>query len=226
MKTIGAMLFDLDGTLLDSAPDLVGSLNWVRHSENLPPLPVSEMSRHASKGAMGLLHAGMPATDDATLESWRLIFLEHYSENSYRHSSLYDGVPELLDFLDEAAIPWGVVTNKIESLTLPIIEAAELRESISCVVCGDTLSRSKPHPAPVSLACGILGIAPANTLFVGHDTRDIQAGQAAGTQTAAVHYGYGSYELAAALTRNSLQIHHPIDLIEAVRQSRPIAIRQ
>ena len=224
MNPIEAMLFDLDGTLLDSAPDLVGSLNWVRQSEKLPPLPVWEMSQHASKGALGLLTAGMPESDEVTRESWRLKFLEHYAENSYRHSSLFDGIPELLEFLDQAAIPWGVVTNKIESLTLPIIEAAELMESISCVVCGDTLSQSKPHPAPVSLACGILGVAPENTLFVGDDIRDIQAGQAAGTQTAAVHYGYGSYEMTDRMICDSLQVHHPVDLIESVRQKRPIAI--
>lgn len=224
MKAIEGVLFDLDGTLLDSAPDLVGSLNFVRHTENLPPLPVAQMSNYASKGAVGLLTAGMPDADEITLEDWRLRFLEHYAENSYRHSSLYEGVRELLDFLDENGIPWGVVTNKIESLTRPIIEAAELEDSISCMVCGDTLSENKPHPAPVTLACGILGVQPENTLFVGDDVRDIQAGRAAGTRTAAVHYGYGSYELTAGLIRESLQIHHPVDLIEWLRQAQPVAV--
>jgi phosphoglycolate phosphatase len=215
------MLFDLDGTLLDSAPDLVGSLNWVRGTEKLSPLPLTQMSRFASKGAVGLLKAGMPESDEDRFESWRLRFLDHYAEHSFRHSKLYEGVPELLNFLDQAGIPWGIVTNKSESLTLPIIEAAELQDTISCVVCGDTLLESKPHPAPVSLACRILEVAPEETIFAGDDVRDIQAGNAAGTQTAAIHYGYGSDELTGDQVRGSLQIHHPSDLLEWVRRKQP-----
>ena len=218
MTGIHAILFDLDGTLLDSAPDLVGSLNWVRRSENLPPLDLAEMQRFASKGAVGLLKAGMPAADEETLESWRQRFLEHYALNSYRHSRLYDGIPELLDFLGEAGIPWGIVTNKIEALTLPIIEAAQLGASIGCVVCGDTLNESKPHPAPVTLACGMMDVAPAETLFVGDDIRDIQAGRAAGTLTAAVYYGYGSHELEGEVVADSVRIHHPEELAAFVRK--------
>ena len=222
MSLINAVLFDLDGTLLDSAPDLVSSLNWVRETENLPPLPLSEMSQYASKGAVGLLRAGMPESNAELLESRRLRFLDHYAENSFRHSRLYDGIPELLDFLGEAGIPWGIVTNKIESLTLPIIEAADLQDDISCIVCGDTLSESKPHPAPVSLACGMLGVAPAETLFVGDDIRDIQAGLAAGTQTAAIYYGYGSNELTGDQVSASLQVHHPSDLVALVSDRQPV----
>jgi 2-phosphoglycolate phosphatase len=217
MRRIEAVLFDLDGTLLDSAPDLVGSLNWVRETENLPPLPVTEMSCHASKGAVGLLRAGMPQTDDARFESWRVRFLEHYAENSFRHSRLYDGIPDLLDMLHREGIPWGIVTNKIESLTLPIIEAANLMETISCIVCGDTLNESKPHPAPVHLACEILAVQPGAVLFVGDDIRDIQAGNAAGTQTAAVYYGYGSGGLTGEEVIDSLRVHHPNDLVELIR---------
>jgi 2-phosphoglycolate phosphatase len=216
MSRIRAMLFDLDGTLLDSAPDLVGSLNWVRSSENLPPLEISEMKRFASKGAVGLLRAGMPAAEDAAFEAWRERFLEHYALNSYRDSSLYDGIRELLDFLEEEGIPWGIVTNKIEALTWPILEAAKLADSVSCVVCGDTLAESKPHPAPVSLACGMVDVVPGDTVFVGDDVRDIQAGKAAGTRTAAVYYGYGSDELEGDLVADSFRIHHPAELVELV----------
>jgi 2-phosphoglycolate phosphatase len=219
MNRISAMLFDLDGTLLDSAPDLVGSLNWVRHQENLPPLLLSVMKRFASKGAVGLLRAGMPEADAATFEGWRQRFLEHYALNSYRHSSLFDGVHELLDYLGRAGIPWGIVTNKTESLTWPILEAAKLVDSASCVVCGDTLRESKPHPAPVSLACGIVNVAPAETLMVGDDLRDLQAGNAAGTQTAAVFYGYGSGDLEGDLVRGSYPVHHPADLVELIERN-------
>lgn len=217
MIQVQAMLFDLDGTLLDSAPDLVGSLNHVRQTEGLPPLPVAEMSKFASKGAVGLLRAGMPEVEGRAMETWRLRFLEHYAVNSYRHSALYDGVPELLEHLDSAGIPWGIVTNKIESLTHPIIEAAQLGDRVSCVVCGDTISESKPHPAPVRLACGMVDTDPAHTVFVGDDIRDIQAGKAAGTQTAAAHYGYGAYEFSDDLVKDSFQVHHPADLLALVR---------
>jgi len=225
MTRIRALLFDLDGTLLDSAPDLVGSLNWVRRSESLPPLTVAEMQRFASKGAVGLLRAGMPQADESTFESWRRLFLEHYADNSFRESALYAGIPELLEFLGEWRIPWGIVTNKPEALTWPIVEAAKLSDAISCVVCGDTLVERKPHPAPVSLACGMVEVSPAETLFAGDDPRDIQAGQAAGTQTAAVYYGYGSQELEGELVKDSFRIHHPMELIDLVRRQNGIGGR-
>jgi len=214
MNKYQAVLFDLDGTLLDSAPDLVGSLNWVRRSEGLAPLPVNDMSQYVSKGALGLLNAGMPSVDPHMLEIWKQRFLDHYAKNSYKESRLYDGVPELLDQLVSASIPWGVVTNKMKSLTSPIIEAANLQSSIGCVVCGDTLEESKPHPAPVLHACQMLEVSPAVTLFVGDDIRDIQAGRAAGTDTAAIHYGYGSNELSDPNVAASMHIYHPSDLLE------------
>jgi phosphoglycolate phosphatase len=219
MTAIRAMLFDLDGTLLDSAPDLVASLNHVRASEKLPPLPLEKMRMFASKGALGLLKAGMPASGDTILEARRQLFLAHYAQNSYRESALFDGIPELLEFLAQAGIAWGIVTNKPEALTLPIVEAARLSGSVGCVVCGDTLSERKPHPAPVSLACGIVNAAPADTVFVGDDVRDIQAGKAAGTRTAAVYYGYGSHELEGDCVDGSYRIHHPSDLIALIEAS-------
>jgi phosphoglycolate phosphatase len=219
MNRIRALLFDLDGTLVDSAPDLVGSLNWVRRSEGLPELSLEQMKRYASKGAVGLLRAGMPEVDENALETWRLRFLEHYAANSYRQSSLFDGVPELLAYLAEAGVPWGVVTNKVESLTKPILEAARIADAASCVVCGDTLPRSKPDPAPVELACRLVGVRPAEALMVGDDLRDIQAGRAAGAQTAAVYYGYGSDELTGDEVDGSYSVHHPADLVKVIEGS-------
>lgn len=218
MSPIRALLFDLDGTLLDSAPDLVASLNWVRKSEHLPALELSRMKRFASKGAVGLLRAGMPETDALTFEEWRQRFLAHYAQNSFRHSSLFEGVTEMLGYLERSGIPWGIVTNKSEALTLPIVRAARLADSVACVVCGDTLNESKPHPAPVSLACEIVGVAPADAVMVGDDARDIQAGRAAGTQTAAVFYGYGSDELNGDSADGSYPVHHPADLVDLIER--------
>ena len=213
MSKIQAVLFDLDGTLLDSAPDLVAALNWVRAQEELPALDVGKMARYVSRGARGLLQAGMPKVSDQQFEAWKSKLLARYAENSYVQSRLYPGVPELLDFLHDSAIPWGIVTNKFEALTLPILQASGLGERMACVVCGDTLGRSKPDPAPVRYACEQLAIGYEAALFAGDDIRDIQAGRAAGTMTAAVHYGYGSHELDEAFTAGCLQVHHPSDLI-------------
>ena len=213
MSRVRAMLFDLDGTLLDSAPDLVAALNHVRAIENFDPIPVEKISRHASKGAVGLLTAGMPQTDQQTFQAWRQIFLDFYAQNSYRKTGVYDGVEELLQAIEAAGIPWGVVTNKIESLTGPVIEAAGWKSRAACVVCGDTVSESKPHPAPVLHACEIMGVVPGETLFAGDDVRDIQAGLAAGALTAAIHYGYGSHELVGKWAEISFPIRKPADLL-------------
>lgn len=216
MSPVRAMLFDLDGTLLDSAPDLVAALNHVRGTEKLDPIPVDEISRHASKGAVGLLTAGMPEADQQTFQAWRQIFLDYYAENSCRQTEAYAGVEELLCAIEAAGLPWGVVTNKIESLTGPVVEAAGWTSRAACIVCGDTVSESKPHPAPVLHACEMMGVEPADTLFAGDDVRDIQAGQAAGTMTAAIHYGYGSHELTGLWAETSIPVRHPLDLLTFV----------
>lgn len=216
MTRVRAMLFDLDGTLLDSAPDLVRSLNWVRQSEGLDPLPVERCARYASKGAVGLLKAGMPAAGAEQMEAWRLRFLAHYAEHSCIDSRLYDGIPELLTALASRAIPWGIVTNKVESLTWPIIRSMEFESGPGSVVCGDTMPRKKPDPAPVLLACRQLNAEPADVVFVGDDVRDIEAGEAAGTQTAAALYGYGSHELHGAVIAKSIRVAEPRDLIRLI----------
>ena len=127
---------------------------------------------------------------------------------------------DVLDYLDENGIPWGIVTNKSEALTFPIVKAAAWSERTDCVICGDTLDLAKPDPAPVRLACDILKTPYEETLFAGDDIRDLQAGRAAGTMTAAIHYGYGSYELNDSLVSDSAQIHHASEMIDLVKNSQ------
>jgi len=214
MKVIKAMLFDLDGTLVDSAPDLVAALNWLRESVSLPPLATHAMSQYVSHGAVGILRAGMPATSEEQFSVWKTRYLQRYAEHSYRESQLYHGVTEVLRNLHEKGIPWGIVTNKFTHLTTPILAAAGLAGKVGCVVCGDTLERPKPDPAPVLFACHQLGIAPAETLFAGDDVRDIEAGKSAGTMTAAVMYGYGSHEFDGSHLEGSFRIEHPLGFLE------------
>ena len=206
------VLFDLDGTMLDSAPDLVGALNWVRAQDGLQAKDVSELSPYASRGALGLINAGYPTDDPDLLETRRLSFLKYYADNSFKHSRLYDGILDLVEFLNTSAIPWGIVTNKIESLTLPILQASGLSRTVGPVVCGDTVGKSKPDPEPVLLACEILQLKPSRVLFVGDDVRDIEAGWAAGTMTAAALYGYGAFELNDVHRQGSYLLDKPSSL--------------
>ena len=226
---IRAVLFDLDGTLLDSAPDLVAALNWLRMRHGMHALPVAQVQFAASRGAVGLLEAGMPMADPETLEGWRLEFLSRYEQCSWLDSKLYDGVEEVLAFLADTGLSCGLVTNKPEYLTHPILSAAGIGDRLGSVICGDTLEERKPHPAPVLAACEQLNVLPQESLFVGDDLRDIQAGVAAGVHTCAAMYGYGSAEMLTPenlpLIKGSIVIQKPVDLIaflspaEACKQS-------
>lgn len=216
---INAVLFDLDGTLLDTAPDLVAALNHVRHSEGLDGLPEEGFRHQVSRGAGGMISAGLPASDSGRFELRKQQFLAHYRDHLYVKTRPFDGVNELLSALDAQAIPWGVVTNKIENLTHPLLRAAGLFSRAACIVCGDTVEQCKPHPAPVLLGCEILRIAPANTLLVGDDLRDLEAGRAAGTQTALAAYGYLAPDIDDRAYADSHRINHPKDVLDLVRQA-------
>ena len=210
---IKAVLFDLDGTLLDSAPDLVASLNHLRASLGLPALPVDELRHFVSRGAPGLIKAGMPPCDDETLGVWHASFLDHYQQNSFVHSRPFDGIELLLSELAERDIPWGIVTNKMEFLTHPIIEKAGWSSLVSAVICGDTVTRSKPYAEPVLAACEMIGVKPENTLMVGDDLRDIEAGKSAGSHTAFVLYGYSDQQSQVDIVGDTALINTPEEVL-------------
>ena len=211
---IKAVLFDLDGTLLDSAPDLIASLNHLRAGLGLVALPADDLRHFVSRGAVGLIKAGMPPCDDETLTLWRENFLSHYQENSFVQSRPFDGVELMLKDLKDRDIPWGVVTNKMKFLSVPLLEKLGWQSSASAVVCGDTVSSSRPDPEPVLAACKIIGTEPENTLMVGDDLRDVQAGKRAGCQTAFALYGYSDKESRSEITDSTTLIQTPQEVLE------------
>ena len=212
-RVIKAVLFDLDGTLLDSAPDLVATLNHLRAGLGLDAMPLDDLRHFVSRGAPGLIKAGMPPCDDETLAIWRASFVEHYQENSYIHSRPFDGVESMLSELAGRKIPWGIVTSKVEFLTLPILEKTGWLSSATTVICGDTASKRKPHAEPVLEACNRIGIDPAETLMVGDDLRDVEAGRAAGTHTVFVLYGYTDQESLPETARDTVFINTPGEVL-------------
>lgn len=211
---IRGVLFDLDGTLLDSAPDLVATLNYLRAGLGLPPMPFDDLRHFVSRGAPGLIKAGMPPCDDETLAAWRQDFLTHYQDNSFVDSRPFDGVEEVLDALAKRGIPWGIVTNKMEFLSFPILEMAGWAETVSAVICGDTVSNNKPHPEPVLAACSRIGVPPAEVLMVGDDLRDIQAGRRAGCKTAFALYGYTDPKGQLDMPGETALIETPQEILE------------
>ena len=188
---IKAVLFDLDGTLADTAPDLAYALNRVREARGLPPLPLSATRPYASHGARGLIGVGFNVRpDDPGYGALRDEFLATYADNLCRETRLFAGLPELLDQLEARELPWGVVTNKQERFTLPLLELLKVRSRAACVIGGDTTGKSKPHPEPLLAASRAIGLAPGSCVYVGDDLRDVQAGQAAGMKTAVAMWGY------------------------------------
>jgi len=188
---VDAVLFDLDGTLADTAGDLALALNRVRADRRLPPVPLADLRAHASSGARGLLGAGMGITpESADYEELREAFLAHYSACLAETTVLFAGVAELLDALEQRRMRWGIVTNKFSRYTGPVVNALALADRASTVVSGDTTPHAKPHPAPLLHAAGELKVPASRCIYVGDDLRDIVAGNAAGMPTIVAEYGY------------------------------------
>lgn len=185
-----AVLFDLDGTLVDTAPDMVAVLQALQRDRGLAPVTYELGRAYVSNGAVGLLRFGFPGVDDESLERLRLEFLERYGNSLCVQSALFEGLEALLGQLEAGRIPWGVVTNKPHWLTEPLLEALQLGGRAACCVSGDTLPLRKPHPAPMLHACELAGINARETVYVGDSSRDIEAGKAAGMGTIAAAYGY------------------------------------
>lgn len=184
------MFFDLDGTLVDTAPDMVGALQELQRAYDIEPVPYALGRSHVSNGAMGLLTVAFPAEDIAPNCALMCEFIDLYKEQVCDKSKVFAGLEVLLEQFDAAALPWGVVTNKPAHLTDPIMAMLGLADRSACTVSGDTLPYRKPDPAPLLHACQMADISPDDCIYVGDASRDIEAGENAGMATVAAAYGY------------------------------------
>jgi N-acetyl-D-muramate 6-phosphate phosphatase len=212
-----AILFDLDGTLADTAPDLAAALNVLRANRGLDAAPYESLRPYASAGARGLIGAGLGLGPDAEeYEALRVAFLDTYAASIAVHSRLFDGVPALLDHLQAAGISWGIVTNKAMRFTDPLVPLIGLGHA-GCIVSGDTTPHPKPHPAPLLEAAQRLRVSPQSCWYVGDDMRDIQAGRAAGMVTIAAAWGYCGSDGPTQWNAHAIA-GSPLELLELIPQ--------
>ena len=191
VRAVSGVLFDLDGTLIDSAPDLAGAANRLRADHGLEPLPLETLRPMVGSGARGMVGIAFGvAPGEPRFESLRDAFLAHYEAGLLERTRPFDGVDEMLCELEAAGIPWGIVTNKATRFTLPIVAGLKLAQRAAVVVCGDTTPHSKPHPEPLWHAARAMGLAPEGVVYVGDDLRDAQAARAAGMAMVAATWGY------------------------------------
>ncbi len=218
-----ALLLDLDGTLLDTAPDMGGALNRLRAEHGFEPLPAERIRPVVSHGAMRLVSLGFPEASGAEFERLRLRFLDLYAERIAEGTRVFDGIEPVLAALEARDIPWGIVTNKPGWLTTPLLEALGLASRPACTVSGDTVAERKPHPLPLLHAASLIGIAAERCVYAGDAERDIQAGRAAGMTTVVAAYGYLSAEDEPARWQADGIVGSPDELLDWVH---PPAMRQ
>ena len=188
---IEAVLFDLDGTFADTAPDLARAVNVMLVARGLPPVSADLTRPVTSTGARGMLRVAFNMTlEHADYAAMRTEFLDIYAANLCVETCLFPGMAELIEGIEARGLKWGIVTNKAERYAKPLIEQLELASRCACVIGGDTVGVTKPSPEPLFAACRQIGIDPRAAIYVGDDRRDVEAGRAAGMRTVAVRYGY------------------------------------
>lgn len=188
--SLRGVLLDLDGTLLDTAPDMADALNRLRADEGLENLPFERIRPHVSHGALRLIRIGFGDPEPERFESLRGRYLDIYRQGLANRTRLFDGFDEVLATLERSGIPWGVVTNKPGWLTVPLLEQLGLASRSACIVAGDTLPERKPHPLPLLHAAGLLGLEPRACLYLGDAERDVQAARNAGMIPLVAGFGY------------------------------------
>ena len=190
-RRLAAVLFDLDGTLIDSAPDLAGACNDMRVARNLPRLPLDHFRPMVGSGARGMVGRAFEVTpDDERNEELREEFLKRYEVRMTRQTRVFPLMVPVLLRLSQSRMPWGIVTNKATRFAVPLVRTLQLDRQTATLVCGDTVAHSKPHPAPLLEASRQMNVSPEQCVYVGDDLRDVEAGRAAGMLTVAAGWGY------------------------------------
>jgi len=215
-----AVLFDLDGTLIDSAPDLGAAADKMRTDRGLPSLPLAQYRPMAGAGARGMLAIAFDMTPEhPEFLAYREEFFVNYESAMTERTVIFDGVPDMIAALVAADLPWGVVTNKSRRFTDPLTAAMPLFETARAIVSGDTTPHAKPHPEPLFEAARRLGVDPGRCVYVGDDERDIVAGLAAGMGTVAATYGYLGQQTDVSRWNAHLHIDAPMSLLKYLRSA-------
>ncbi|MDB6084753.1 MAG: putative 2-phosphoglycolate phosphatase [Gammaproteobacteria bacterium] len=218
-EPLRTILFDLDGTLLDTAPDMIGALNALRLEHGLAPLPYDSVRTSVSHGAARLVKLAFPEADPAAFAVLHKRFLEIYGHALSVHTRLFPGMDRVLAALAHRRLLCGIVTNKPAWLTVPLLDQLGLTATFVCVVSGDTVSHSKPHPMPMLHAAKLAGVAAGQCLYVGDAERDIQAAHAAGMQGVVAAYGYLQPEENWQAWGGDGVIRMPLDLLPWLEHS-------
>ena len=209
-----AVLFDLDGTLLDSAPDMLATANRLREHHGLPPMPLTQIRPHVSKGSRAMLAAAFPHLTTFVTEAMVPQFLETYMQELGKHSILFEDIEAMLAALDANGTPWGIVTNKPEYLAREILPQLGWETRCAILIGGDTLAEKKPHPLPLLVAAERMGFQAAQCVYVGDDERDIQAARAAGMPSIAALWGYRQDHEDPAEWGADVMLQSPADLLD------------
>ena len=214
-----AILFDMDGTVLDTAPDMAGALNALRAEEGFAPMPFEKVRSAVSHGAARVVQAGFPDAAPERLAALQRRFLEIYRGALSGGTQLFPGMAQVLDALAGRRLKSGIVTNKAGWLTEPLLEQLGLRARFDCVVSGDTLAERKPHPLPLLHAAKLAGVEPGECIYVGDAERDVQAAHAAGMAALVANYGYLRADEDSAAWGGDGYLEHALDLLSWLNAS-------
>lgn len=188
---IDAVLFDLDGTLADTAPDFGGALNRMLIRHQRLPMAFGELRHHITNGSRAMIQVGFEMRgDEPEFDDLRTELLDEYLSKVHEHTALFPGIEELLQNLEARKTPWGVVTNKPSRFTNPLLKSMGITSRAGCIVSADEVARAKPFPDPIVRGCEIIGVTPGNCVYVGDDLRDVEAAHAAGMRVIGVRWGY------------------------------------
>jgi phosphoglycolate phosphatase len=214
---VEAVLFDLDGTFADTAGDLAYALNVLLEARGKPTLAPEQVRAVASSGSRGMLGVGFGiGPGDAQYEALVEEFLGVYEQNLCRETRLFPGIDALLEHIETRALKWGIVTNKAERFTLPLLRLLGLERRAGCVICGDTTPHRKPHPGPLLAAAERIGVAPTACIYLGDDERDMLAGRAAGMRVAVAEYGYLGLGSPPATWPADFRVRDPRELLSVL----------